>query len=101
MAVLANPVGTSSWIHRDREATRWANYGLAFCLGVVAASAYDRVPDLWNKGAKLEHVEKVEVPQLKHRLVVEKGKQEKVCRAVAENGDVGTILDAKDCLNPH
>lgn len=60
-----------TWAHRDKETTRWANYGLAFCLGIIAASALDNVPDLWVKQAALTQVQTTVVPQLKKKLVIE------------------------------
>ena len=82
-------------VHLESTLNQFSLMGIAFVLGIVFASAYDRVPDLWAKKAQLQHVESVDVPKLKREIVVEKVATAKAqAKAVEANKEKQAVIES-------
>ena len=63
MQTIATP-RSLVWARWEEIFSKGSGYGLAFVLGMAALSAYDNVPNLWQKKDELAHVQAAVVPTL-------------------------------------
>jgi len=81
----------------EKSADFWSALGVAFMVGMITASAYYKVPELWQQQNQLVHVEKVVLPkavaETKKATAVAKCEHKRADTAVI--GEVQAVVAAK------